>query len=372
MTVIRIMRYVFIIIGISLVLVIGASVWIYETQFHDHQEIYGGEVHEKDDVVIDAYKSFIRPGREKVICYRESHRNFYIFTFELAMAIVAITVIGIANSTRLNKKLKKQNQEIEVQRQELHDKNDNIMASIRYAKLVQWRYLQEEDNLKKVYPRLFILFEPKEIVSGDFYAAFDFNGEKWFVVGDCSGHGVQGAFLSNFTMGEIRRLIDAGAPSNPSDLLNLINKSFCDNFGGIVEENFSCELGVIAWQTGSNKFRYSSTKIDLLMIEPGQEKQWLKGSRISLGYEPDMEYTDFDVSFENPRTQLYFCTDGLTDQFGGSENKKWGKKPVAKVFEEAALLPINQRKQHVVFSLEQWRGDSDRTDDIALMGLELS
>lgn len=366
------MRYVFVIIGISLVLVIGASVWIYETQFHDHQEIFGGEVYEKDDVVIDAYKSFFRSGREKVICYRESHRNFYIFTFELALAIVAITAIGIANSTSLNKKLKKQNQEIEVQRQELHEKNDNIMASIRYAKLVQWRYLQEEDKLRGIYQKLFVYFEPKEIVSGDFYAVFDLHSEKWFVVGDCSGHGVQGAFLSNFAMGEIRRLMEAGAPTNPSDLLNLVNKSFCENFGGIVEENFSCELGVIAWEPGSHKLKYSSTKIDLLMIEPGKEKQWLKGSRVSLGYEPGMEYADFDVSFEKSGTQLYFSTDGLTDQYGGDENKKWGKKLVAKVFEEAALLPIGQRKQHIVTSLEQWRGHRERTDDIVLMGLELA
>ncbi len=362
------MRYVFIIIGISLVLVIGASVWIYETQFHDHQEIYGGEVHEKDDVIIDGYKSFTRPGREKVICYRESHRNFYIFTFELAMAIVAITIIAIVNSARLNNKLSKQNQEIEKQKEVLHEQHDNIMAGIRYAKRVQNRYLNSELALQRIYPRLLLLFEPKDIVSGDFYAAFNYKGAKWFVVGDCSGHGVQGAFLSNFTMSEIRSVMEKKMPENPSDLLNLINKSFCENFGGIIEENFSTELGVIAWKPGENSFQYSTTKIDLMLVQPGKEKQWLKGSRISIGYEPELEYMTYEVNIE-PGSQVFFTTDGLTDQFGHLDDKKWGKKNVAKLFEETALLPFESKKDYMTAALNNWKGSVENTDDIALLYL---
>jgi len=363
------MRIVFIVIGFSLVIVVGASVWMYESQFHTHQELYKGNVYDKDNVVIDGIKSFVRSPREKVICYRESHRNFYIFIFELSLALVAITIIGILNSTKLNRKLTLKNQEIENQRLVLHEQQENYTAGIRYAKLVQMRYLKSEEILKNVHSDLFIHFEPKEIVSGDFYKVFDFKGLKWFVVGDCSGHGVQGAFLSNFLMGEIRRVIDSGLPAHPSDFVNILNKSFCINFGGILEESFSAEIGILAWKPGTQNFKYSSTKIDLLMIQPNKEKQWLKGSRVPLGFDSKVSYVDFLVEFE-PNTNLFFATDGITDQFGGEENKKWGKKNVARVFEEASILPVDKRKGHIVFSLNQWKIDQEATDDITLLGIQ--
>jgi len=154
-------------------------------------------------------------------------------------------------------------------------------------------------------------------------------------------------------------------------LLNIANKTYCEKIGVIVDENFRKELGVIPWKPGKTTLQYSNTKIDLMLIQPGKEKQWMKGSRIFIGYEPYLQYATYKAEV-SPDSLLFFTTDGLTDQFGGEENKKWGKKNISKLFEEADILLFEAKKEFLLSSIKNRKRDTESTYHIALLHIGLT
>ena len=129
------MRIIIATLLLGIFLAITSSLVIYHSGWAlpHTEDVHEGEVYAKEDVVIDFQKSLERDGREKVICYRESNRNFYLFTFQLTLVIVALTTYGVVTKVRLSRKLQRQNKDLAESRSALDKTNEALLAGIRYA-----------------------------------------------------------------------------------------------------------------------------------------------------------------------------------------------------------------------------------------------
>ncbi len=265
--------------------------------------------------------------------------------------------------------------QIMLQKEELTLKNKSITDSINYAKRIQTAMLPPYKMFKSIFPSSFILFMPKDIVSGDFYWVNKLNDKVFVSAVDCTGHGVPGAFMSIIGFELFRRITNIEGLSRPSDILNRLNEDFHVIFKDV--ENIVLRDGMdVAFCSIDKKdkiLEFAGAFNPLYLIRDKKIME-IKGDRFAIG----LDETNFmEQTFKNHIIPLqkgdivYIFSDGFADQFGGPDGKKYKYRRFRHLLLTLHQLPMEKQHEILENNVMEWRGEQDQVDDILVIGIQI-
>lgn len=310
----------------------------------------------------------------------------------VVILLIAILVVVILQSyrekKRANELLSAQNEEITYQKNIIEDKNKDILSSITYAQRIQKAILPSYSKLNKYLPDMFILYRPKDIVSGDFYWFMPIEQTILFAVVDCTGHGVPGAFMSIVGDNGLNQAVNQETKNNPGLILDLLNEKVKSALHTEEERirdgmdvalcSFDKQLSVLNFSGANNplyiireKSKAAIDFADRLVELNGYVLYEIKGTSQPIGeYEKEISFTNNTISVL-PGDSIYIFSDGYADQFGGDE----GKKLKYKVFKEILLsiqsYTMEEQKQKLEQYFDDWKNGYEQIDDVCVMGVRI-
>ena len=275
----------------------------------------------------------------------------------------------------------KQNKELEKQRditQKQHDtiahKNKEINDSINYAKRIQTATLPTSEIDKSIIDEHFILFLPKDIVSGDFYWYHDFEEHTVVTAVDCTGHGVPGAFMSMIGVSFLNEIIIEKKILDAGQILNMMRNrvvTALDQTNKISGASDGMDMAICVIEKKTKKMQFSGAFNPMLCIRNNEIVE-IKGDRMPIGIYAKMKNNfkthTFDLQLND---KIYLFSDGYPDQFGGSKGRKFMIKNFKFFLQEINELPMNEQKNILESSLENWKGKFDQIDDILVIGFKI-
>jgi ligand-binding sensor domain-containing protein/serine phosphatase RsbU (regulator of sigma subunit) len=308
--------------------------------------------------------------------WRNKWTYFAYFIF-ISLIIFGVIEIRTRSLRRANKVLHEKELisiEIAKQKEEVSIKNKNIMDSITYAQRIQLAIMPSISKFKRLIPESFILYNPKDIVSGDFYWITEI-GDKLFIAAvDCTGHGVPGAFMSIIGYDLLRNITKERGIHRPSEVLDQLNKSLIElltknNIAvGQVKDGMDITLCVFHKSKGIVEF---SGALNPLYIIRDNKIVTVKGDRYSVGLgneHPDENFKNHIIKLELG-DRLYIFSDGYSDQFGGPSGKKMKFRRFRHLLLSIHEYPFEQQQKYLEDHFVQWMGPHEQVDDILIIGM---
>ncbi|MDX2171797.1 MAG: two-component regulator propeller domain-containing protein [Bacteroidota bacterium] len=351
--------------------------------------------------------SNIPPGKYEFVIYANNGEGVWnkeplVFKFKISppfwrtwwfySIVLLIILSGVYSYFKIrtaNKKILKQNEIIEEKNGalqhanlEIAEKNQNITDSINYAKRIQQSFLTSEKILNETLKDYFILFKPRDIVSGDFYLAFDLPDRIIVACSDCTGHGIPGAFMSLIGISLLNEIIYSKNILDTDKILEELRTIIIKGLnpekneaGGkdgmdislvsIFKETTNNSLK-INFSGGNNSMYLVSSKADAINMKE------YKGDKQPVGYYSNMKpFTQQEIIAEKGDT-IYLFTDGYADQFGGDKGKKFMSKQLKQKLSLICHLPLNEQKKQLDESLMFWQGKLEQVDDVTVIGIKLA
>jgi ligand-binding sensor domain-containing protein/serine phosphatase RsbU (regulator of sigma subunit) len=275
----------------------------------------------------------------------------------------------------LEKELEARTSVVMKQKGEIELQNIEITDSINYAKRIQSSILPDINKLKETFKDAFILFHPRDIVSGDFYWFDKLQDDKFILVcADSTGHGVPGAFMSMIGSTLLQDIVTRKRISKPSEILTLLDKQIFSTLNQNVElgvSNDGMDMVICEFDVSTRHIRFASAMRPVIIVIDG-EPYYIKGNRSSVGGESVMEkFFDDQEYYLNEGDTIYLFSDGLPDQFGGADGKKMKIARLKRIIEQVSKLPMDVQKEAMSKFYFDWKGDYDQVDDILLMGVKV-
>jgi serine phosphatase RsbU (regulator of sigma subunit) len=273
-----------------------------------------------------------------------------------------------------NKKLTTQRGKILQQKEIIEQKNQSITSSIQYASRIQAAVLPPINFLTEWGFDNFILFKPKEIVSGDFYWGFRKQNKIVIAAADCTGHGVPGAFMSMLGHALLNEILNNIEVKNAATILNLLRDEVINTLRqkgmiGETSDGMDISLCVIDKETG--KLDYAGANNPLYLIRDNS-LSIVQADKMPIGinYESDKLFTNKTIEIKKG-DYLYFFSDGYADQFGGRKRKKYMYGPFQQLLLRNHNLPMDLQKEILNNTFEKWKGANEQIDDVLVVGLHL-
>ena len=253
-------------------------------------------------------------------------------------------------------------------------KNKEITESIHYAQSVQSSILDKE-SISKSFPESFILYRPKDIVSGDFYWHSKLNGSDILASVDCTGHGVAGAFMTVIGNSLLNQIVVEEKESAPARILEKLDiklrQTLKDKHVDI--SNHGMDIAICNIDHSLKKLTFAGARSDLYFIRDEAINE-VKGDRHTIGEnlnEDTKEFKQQEINFQTSDI-YYLSSDGYSDQFGEHSDKKFMKKKFKELLKSIHKESLDQQCKLLDQELEQWKGKLEQTDDILVMGIKLS
>jgi ligand-binding sensor domain-containing protein/serine phosphatase RsbU (regulator of sigma subunit) len=291
-----------------------------------------------------------------------------------AIGVIAYIKIRERNLIRekkiLEQKVAERTAEVVQKSMEIEEKNRDITASIRYAERIQRAMLPREDSFQQT----FILYMPKDIVSGDFYWMYD-NGDLQFIAAcDCTGHGVPGAFMSIIGHNSLNKVVREYGITRPGAILDQLNIEVVKALTQRNEEtiNDGMDLTLIAFDRKNSTLEFAGAYNPLYVVRDG-EVIVHKADRFPIG----MSSLESKKTFMNQQIDIrsgdmiYMSSDGYADQFGTAEAKKYKSGNVKKLLAQIYMLPVEEQRRRLEKEILDWKGDLPQVDDIMLIGTRI-
>lgn len=303
--------------------------------------------------------------------------------FELRVEPVSgglfILSLDISDRKNAQNKLLKLNESLEqiilCRTAELVTKNKNITESMEYAKLIQQAKLPERNKIYDVFPQSFILYKPKDIISGDFYY-FHKNKENIFIASaDCTGHGVPGALMSMIGSEKLDEAMQQS--TDTSKILSILNKgikfSLKQSSKGSKSMRDGMDIALCSVNTDNRIVKYAGANRPIWIIRDGEEVvEEIKPTKKSIGgFTEENQYFDtHEIKLQKGDT-FYISTDGYADTFGGKKNKKLKTKFFKQILLDIKGKTMREQKLHLNNFIENWKGELEQVDDILVIGVRL-
>lgn len=263
-----------------------------------------------------------------------------------------------------------------VNRKLAHQKKE-IQDSIAYAKRLQDAILPEVSGLHQFFADAFVLNQPKDIVSGDFY--WFTKKEDWFIflIADCTGHGVPGALMSILAHSVVRNVIRGTKKVHPAAMLAQIDKELVaalnEKENGTIKDGM--DIALCAFQPTTGMLRFAGAFRPLIMIRDDQFSE-LPSSRFPIGFFDDVEkeFIESEIQLKTG-DQLFLFTDGYVDQFGGAESgyesKKLNKKGFKELLHQCSEMKGDEKESYLSWAHSNWRQHEEQTDDVLVQGVKI-
>jgi serine phosphatase RsbU (regulator of sigma subunit) len=284
-----------------------------------------------------------------------------------------------ATLTEQKFRLQRQNDQIEHQHKLIETKNREITDSIFYAKNIQTSLIPSKLDFEKYFEESFILFKPKDIISGDFYWISDKEGKIVFVTADCTGHGVPGGFMSMLGISMLNEIINEYALTEPALVMSKLRKKVITSLkqkGVSGEHQDGMDLTLMVIDKKEMKLVYSTANHTFYIVRKNEEgtfelKQY-KGDKQPVGIygEKLRPFSQTEVLLQKDDI-IYTFTDGYADQFGGPHGKKFKYKQLQEVLLRIAALPLSEQLENLDKTMSSWKRNVEQIDDITVIGIKV-
>lgn len=263
-----------------------------------------------------------------------------------------------------------QKKTIEDQKAIVEEKQKEITDSINYAKRIQFSLLAHENILRKNLQEYFVLFQPKDIVSGDFYWCTSKINEHgkidfYLAICDCTGHGVPGAFMSLLNISFLNEAITEKNILQPHLILNHVRKRLIENMEGGQDG-----MDAILVKFSENKIEYAAAHNRPILIKNGVLEE-LPADKMPVGKsDSEKSFSLYEINAEKGDC-LYFYTDGFADQFGGTKGKKFKYSNLNKLLLENHTADLKEQSETLNQKFDAWKGDLEQVDDVCIIGVKI-
>lgn len=265
----------------------------------------------------------------------------------------------------------RQKEEVERQSRKVVELYKNVTDSIRYAKRLQESILPPERRIKELLPDSFVLFRPKDIVSGDFYWVDRVNNKVIFAAVDCTGHGVPGAFMSLVGHNGLNQSIKEHGNVRPSDVLRDLNRISYEALHKDRDQfvRDGMDMALCALDPDRLLLEFAGANCPLYLVRDGEVLQFAPDKRPIGGFDlGDEGFTDHRIQLRKGDV-VYIFSDGYADQFGGPRGKKFLYRRFRELLVEIHDKPMDRQKILLLESFNQWRGAQEQVDDILVFGM---
>lgn len=256
---------------------------------------------------------------------------------------------------------------------EIQAKNKKITESINYARRIQTAILPNNRVINRSLPDSFILYKPRDVVSGDFPWYMQVKDDIYIAAVDCTGHGVPGALLSLIGYFLLNDIVRSRKVTDPGIILDLLDEGVTKTLRQDEDASTKDGMDIALCKINPNtrEIEYAGAHRPLYLMKGGVIEE-VKGNKFPIGggiFKNQTNFTNTKIKLEKGDS-IYFSSDGFPDQFGGPEGRKFGPKKTREIIERVHHLPM--REASVVFETEweAWRGNTKQTDDVLLIGIK--
>jgi tetratricopeptide (TPR) repeat protein len=315
--------------------------------------------------------------KERVIA-QEKSRKQKVITWSVAggLFLVVLFAVFVFRSLRVTRKQKHiielKNIETEQQKRTIEEKNKDITDSIIYAKRIQQAKLPKKEEIVTCFPQCFILYKPKDIVSGDFYFFHSENGTAYIAAADCTGHGVPGALMSMIGSEKLNDSIKKN--SSPSEILKSLNQGIKSSLRQSENDDSTrdgMDIGLCVTDLKTKTIKFSGANRPLWTIRNGNpEIEEIKGTKHAIGgsTNDDQHFESHELKMNQGDT-IYLFSDGYADLFGGKNGKKLTSKKFKKILEDIQNKSMPEQETYLNDFAESWKADTEQVDDILVIGI---
>lgn len=312
-----------------------------------------------------------------VITVQSFNKNAYVpLHMDILKTLASYSAIALENANHvetLEEKVIERTKEVVKQKEIIEETNKHITDSIRYAKRIQDAFLPTSENISSLLKNAFVLFKPKDIVSGDFYWLEEKDDNVLFAVADCTGHGVPGAFMSIIGFNGLNQVVNEYNIIKPSQILTQLNKTISNTLKQEVEDSKirdGMDIAFCSINFKTLQLQFSGAFNPLFIIRNGEIIK-IKGDKHPIGNfvgTEDYEFTNHELQLQK-NDLVYIFSDGFIDQFGGTK----GKKLKYNAFREMLLANYNksmpEQKIAIDTFFETWRAGFEQIDDVCMIGV---
>ena len=276
---------------------------------------------------------------------------------------------GLKKQKHANAIISIQKEEVDKQKHIIEENQKATIDSINYAKRIQYALLAQNSLLKNNIKEHFILFKPKDIVSGDFYWASEYENKFYLAVCDCTGHGVPGAFMSLLSIGFLSEAVKEKHISQPNEILNYVRKRLIESIGSDGQQD-GMDAILICLDKASNIITYSAANNEPILISNNQILE-LPKDKMPVGKGEKLDSFTLHTINATAGDTLYLYTDGYADQFGGEKGKKFKYKPLNDMLLSISVKKLDDQKNSINDVFEKWKGDLEQVDDVCIVGIKI-
>ena len=298
---------------------------------------------------------------------REKRQQLIAYSTGGGLVIILAFAFFIFNRLQITRR---QKTIIEQQKELVEEQKKDITDSIQYAENIQRALLPDAKQLSLI-PDGFVLFQPKDIVSGDFYWMQHHNNVVYLAACDCTGHGVPGAFMSMIGSSQLDEAVIEKGLRKPNEIFYEVRKGFINALkqtGEKGQQKDGMDATLIAWDK-NNKLQFSVANNPLFFIRNGELLE-TKPDKQPVGFYTGEQkpFTHHELTLEKGDT-VYIFSDGYHDQFGGPKDKKFMIKNFKKLLLSIHDKSMNEQKTILEETMSQWKGDTEQVDDILVIGV---
>ncbi len=263
--------------------------------------------------------------------------------------------------------------EKELSRETLLEQRRELMASLKYASFIQKAVLPNQRYLQNILSDYFLLFKPRDIVSGDFY--YCTRKDKLIIVaaGDCTGHGVPGALLSIMGVSFLNEILSTRGPCRPASILNLLRERVMNALhqrGKDMENKDAMDMALLVYNTETRELQYSGANNPLYHIRKKVLTE-IKADKMPVGINAIEEESFTNHSLQlKPDDVVYIFSDGYADQFGGPLNKKFKYGPLKELLIKISDKTMVEQQKIMDRTIVSWIGEVSQIDDILVFGIK--
>ncbi len=304
------------------------------------------------------------------------YRKWWAYMLYVLIASAIVYIIVKVYTRQLREIIRERTAEVVEQKEVIEEKNKDIMDSIQYAKKIQRALLPPEDDMGKLDLDGFILFLPRDVVSGDFYWLHRRDGKIITVAADSTGHGVPGAFMSMLGVAFLNNIVSEGSTLNAGEILDELRAEVIAALkqkGHEGEQKDGMDLALHIIDQENMKIEFAGANNSLIIIRDNELIQF-KADRMPIGIHEraDQPFTNHEIDAVSGDV-LYTFSDGFQDQFGGEKNKKYMIKRLKELFLKIHQEPMEKQKEILLKEFNDWivPYDTEQVDDVIIIGVRI-
>jgi serine phosphatase RsbU (regulator of sigma subunit) len=308
--------------------------------------------------------------KENALSQSELNRKKVLIYSVVAVALLLLVLFVFV--IRSNVQKNKTNALLEKQKVIIEEKQKEIVDSINYAKRIQYTLLANREMLNRLLPECFIFFEPKDIVSGDFYWATHKDDFIYLAVCDCTGHGVPGAFMSLLSSNFLNEAINEKHITDPGKILDYVRARLINSLDGGNDGMDAILVKIPLSVTGAEKTQILYASANNKLVKVGkQQLEEFETNKMPVGRGEKKENFNTHAVDVHKGDVIYLYTDGYADQFGGEKGKKFKYKTLNQLLVSIYSLSPGEQEQRLRETFISWKGPLEQVDDVCVMGIKL-